>query len=208
MEERMKVADIYTSIQGEGRFSGRPMVFVRFYGCNLNCSGCDTKLHNYVEMTIDDIVNNINFFDLNDVLLTGGEPLIQPNIDNLIDKLTIQGYRVHIETNGTKQLKTRSFYHVTVSPKSVQDYSFWVGINNADFKIVIGGGESPALTPKQARILVLRLLKQGCSNERIWLMPYGANRKILSYWAKRVFNLALLWKVNYSDRLQIRVGWR
>lgn len=100
---KYKVVEIFDSIEGEGKRAGELCTFVRFYGCNLNCSYCDTPYGKdggkYTEMDIEDIIGKLHHIN---VTLTGGEPLIQPQIEVLIAALAGLGYSVNIETNGTK----------------------------------------------------------------------------------------------------------
>lgn len=101
----MKVIELFLSVNGEGLKSGELATFVRFAGCNLRCPYCDTKYSyenpKYIEMSIDEIISKIESFKAYNVTLTGGEPLIQKNIDILIKKLSDKGYRVELETNGS-----------------------------------------------------------------------------------------------------------
>ncbi len=97
----MKVNEIFLSIQGEGTSTGYPTVFVRFTGCNLRCSYCDTK-YSYgegVEMTPEDIYGKIKEYGYRRVCITGGEPLLQKEIHRLLHLL--KEYEVNIETNGS-----------------------------------------------------------------------------------------------------------
>lgn len=110
-----KINEIFYSIQGEGSFTGTPAVFVRFSGCNLNCSFCDTEHKDYTLMSDDDILNEINKYPANHVVLTGGEPALQ--ITEQFITLLTQNFRyVQIETNGTKELPDGIDW-VTCSPK-------------------------------------------------------------------------------------------
>lgn len=101
----MKVIELFLSVNGEGLKSGELATFVRFAGCNLRCPYCDTKYSyenpKYIEMSIDEIISKIESFKAHNVTLTGGEPLIQKDIDILIKKLSDKGYRVELETNGS-----------------------------------------------------------------------------------------------------------
>ena len=101
----MKVIELFLSVNGEGLKSGELATFVRFAGCNLRCPYCDTKYSyenpKYIEMSIDEIISKIESFKAYNVTLTGGEPLIQKDIDILIKKLSDKGYRVELETNGS-----------------------------------------------------------------------------------------------------------
>ena len=105
----MKLAESFVSINGEGQLSGALALFLRFTGCNLNCDWCDTKWANekdapYELASISRLTNiakqAIEQYDLHCVTLTGGEPLLQEDIDKLIFSLTKLGLRVEIETNG------------------------------------------------------------------------------------------------------------
>ena len=105
----MKVVEKFTSINGEGTRAGELAVFVRFKGCNLRCSYCDTMWANesdcsYKEETPEEIVNYVLAAGIRNVTLTGGEPLLQKDIRELIHLLLQAGLRVEIETNGAVNL--------------------------------------------------------------------------------------------------------
>lgn len=108
--QAFKVCEKFVSINGEGIKAGQLSVFIRFKGCNLNCSYCDTKWANekdaeFESMLIEDIVNYIEETSVRNVTLTGGEPLLQPGIAGLIKNLKEIGLNVEIETNGAVDLK-------------------------------------------------------------------------------------------------------
>lgn len=98
-----KISEIFKSYQGEGLWQGRPQVFVRFFGCNLNCQFCDTKQNYYQTMQLEQVVKTIDSFkNFHSVSLTGGEPLFQINfIQELIRHLKRNGKIIYLETNGT-----------------------------------------------------------------------------------------------------------
>ena len=100
----LKVASIFRTIQGEATETGFPSVFVRLYGCNLNCSYCDTpqEKDGYKEMTLDSIVSRVKSYAIHRVCITGGEPLVQQEgVTTLCKMLVRDGYMVSIETNGS-----------------------------------------------------------------------------------------------------------
>ncbi len=106
----MKVVEKFVSINGEGVRAGEAAVFIRFKGCNLACSFCDTKWANekdcpYTEMSPEEITAYVKDTGITNVTLTGGEPLLQGDIKNLITKLLDAGHRVEIETNGSVDIK-------------------------------------------------------------------------------------------------------
>ena len=100
----MKVVEKFISINGEGRRAGELAVFIRFKGCNLNCSYCDTKWANepacdYEELSPDEICEYVSETGIKNVTLTGGEPLLQKDIRSLVEKLLNKSdIRVEIET--------------------------------------------------------------------------------------------------------------
>lgn len=105
-----EVVENFVSINGESTHAGELAVFVRFKGCNLHCSYCDTKWANesdveFKSMSAEEICELVKNTGVKNVTLTGGEPLIQNEIEVLIDRLMIQGNRVEIETNGSVSLE-------------------------------------------------------------------------------------------------------
>ena len=106
----MKVAEKFISINGEGTRAGELAVFVRFVGCNLRCTYCDTMWANepgcpYEEMMPAQICDYVRSTGISNVTLTGGEPLLQKQMAELIGQLIRDcGVRVEIETNGAVDL--------------------------------------------------------------------------------------------------------
>lgn len=101
----MKVIEIFKSIDGEGIRAGYPTIFIRLAGCNLRCSYCDTKYSYEKEkssdMTPEQIYKKVFKLGGKRITLTGGEPLIHKDVDDLINLLLNKGYEVNIETNGS-----------------------------------------------------------------------------------------------------------
>ncbi|MBD5250127.1 MAG: radical SAM protein [Barnesiella sp.] len=115
----MKVNEIFYSLQGEGRFTGTPAVFIRLSGCNLRCDFCDTYHDEGVEMTEEEIAGEVSGYASRHVVITGGEPTLQLN-SRLVNMLHDAGKFVQIETNGTRRLSedlALTLDWVTVSPK-------------------------------------------------------------------------------------------
>jgi 7-carboxy-7-deazaguanine synthase len=102
----VRVTEIFHSIQGEGSRAGRPCVFVRFTGCDLRCTYCDTAyaFEGGTDMTRDEIVAAVARFPSRFVLLTGGEPLLQRELPELAEQLIGLRYEVAVETHGQRPL--------------------------------------------------------------------------------------------------------
>lgn len=117
-----KVSDIFYSLQGEGYFTGRAAVFVRLYGCNLNCSFCDEELHKtrFQNFEIGKIISTVNKYNCNFVVITGGEPSIR-DCNPLIIELKEFGRFVAVETNGCDFTNIEEADWVTYSPKNWSD---------------------------------------------------------------------------------------
>lgn len=100
--ERLRITEIFYSIQGESRPTGFPTVFVRLTGCPLRCGYCDTAyaFHGGHWCSLDDIVQSVAEFGARYVCVTGGEPLAQPNCLVLLKRLCASGYEVSLETSG------------------------------------------------------------------------------------------------------------
>ncbi|NDD92254.1 radical SAM protein, partial [bacterium] len=96
------VSEIFHSIQGEGTHAGLPYVFVRLTGCNLRCTYCDTSyaFHGGSKHTVEDVVEKVRSYRCKNVLLTGGEPLMQRHSKALCRALFHEGFEVSIETHG------------------------------------------------------------------------------------------------------------
>lgn len=116
----LRLAEIFYSLQGEGFHAGTPAVFVRMAGCNLSCAFCDTDFSPKERLTPEEVLTRIADFPAKFVVLTGGEPTIQPEaVRALVTLLHARGYYVTMETNGTST-DTLGVDWVTVSPKLSQ----------------------------------------------------------------------------------------
>ena len=139
---KYRINEIFYSLQGEGRNTGRAAVFVRFSGCNLRCPFCDTDFKEYTEMTADEILETIHpWKHCGFVVLTGGEPSLQTD-DALVEALHQEGFYIAMETNGTHSVP-EGIDWVTVSPKAGGE----VVIDRADeLKVVFDGVHLPLTT--------------------------------------------------------------
>ena len=99
----LKINEIFHSIQGESTKAGLPCIFVRLTYCNIRCVYCDTEYAFYegVDKSIDEIIHEVKSFSCKLVEITGGEPLVQENVQILMKQLCNLGYEVLIETGGS-----------------------------------------------------------------------------------------------------------
>ncbi len=107
-EDTLRIKEIYRSIQGESSFSGQPCAFVRTVGCDLRCSYCDEP-HAFSggeRMSIDEVLDHVMALAVPLVELTGGEPLLQPALPVLCQRLLDEGFQVLIETGGHRDISS------------------------------------------------------------------------------------------------------
>lgn len=104
--ERLRINEIFHSLQGEADAVGFPTVFVRLTGCPLRCQYCDTEyaFHAGEWRDVDEIVDTVAGFDTRHVCVTGGEPLAQPNCRILLARLCDAGHEVSLETSGAMDI--------------------------------------------------------------------------------------------------------
>lgn len=120
---------VFYTIQGEGRYTGVPSVFVRLTGCNLRCqwknadgttNRCDTPYSSFEPEkeihSIEETVQKIHNFRCKHVVVTGGEPFLQPGVVELINSLVDSGHYVTVETNGTIYRESKAQFY-SISPK-------------------------------------------------------------------------------------------
>ena len=167
----MRVNNIFYSLQGEGRNTGRAAVFIRFAGCNLRCSFCDTEFESYREMNNEEIMAEVEALSPQPsaikplIVLTGGEPTLQVD-EAFVDFLHQHGYEVAMESNGTRPAP-RNLDWLTVSPKVNEKLEMrnekWEMKNEKchqpdEIKIVFGENTDPAAIISHSSFLIPHLL--------------------------------------------------
>ncbi len=102
----LTVNEIFHSIQGESTLAGTPCVFVRLAACDLRCRWCDTPyaFHEGRKQSVDDVIAQVAAYGCPTVEITGGEPLLQPDVIPLMSRLLERGYRVMLETGGHRSV--------------------------------------------------------------------------------------------------------
>jgi 7-carboxy-7-deazaguanine synthase len=196
----LRISEIYQSIQGEGEFTGTSSVFVRTTGCNLRCWFCDTPFTSWApegnQQTIDQVLTRIAEFDARHVVVTGGEPLLLPDIVPLTVELRQRGYFVTLETAGTAY-RAAAADLMSISPKlanstpSIERSRVWsqrheqrrhrpdtirslISESAYQFKFVIDQPED--VTQVDAWLVEFPEIDRA----RVWLMPQATTREELA----------------------------
>lgn len=210
----MKVSEIFYSVQGEGVSVGVPSVFVRFVGCNLQCKWCDTpyasrKYAKGIDIGFIDIMSEIKKYPCKNVVLTGGEPLIQSAITELCEDLRTFGYHIAIETNGTVIPNGYLKAYVdewNISPKlrnsgnSVGNYNSikTFPVEKSWYKFVVGNESDVEDVDKFANEFKL-------PNERVILMPEARTKNQLQWKSKQIIELCKEHGYRFSSRIQVQI---
>ena len=138
-EKTYPIVEIFHSVQGEGYHTGTPSIFIRFGGCNLQCSWCDTDFSKWDRMSITEIMTILEQWPTKRIIYTGGEPAMQ-KLRLLSDELHSRGYNIAIETNGTIELKEGLVDWICVSPKDMLYPEFSIKQRKGDeLKVVYTG---------------------------------------------------------------------
>ena len=201
----MKVVEIFKSIDGEGKRAGMPTTFIRLALCNLRCTYCDT-LYAFddkcaEEMTVDEIVHKCIELDCPSITLTGGEPLIHKDVENLLAELDRNNFDVNVETNGTVDpsryylLKNVWFTVDYKSPSSGCEAQMNPGafkkLRPQDvLKFVVGSDEDLEAA--------LRVIREYRPVAQIYFSP------VFGYDAKNIVNFLLFNKLN-SCKIQLQI---
>ncbi len=127
-----KINEIFKSTQGEGLYLGEKQLFVRFFGCNLDCQFCDTRLNNFKEYSAEDLCREIRSLrkGVHSVSFTGGEPLLQKDfLKELLEFNFKEGSKNYLETNGSL-------------PEALDDVIEYVDIVAMDVKLPSSTGQA------------------------------------------------------------------
>ncbi|KGQ35493.1 radical SAM protein [Gallibacterium anatis] len=123
MQTEYAIVEIFESLQGEGFNTGMPAIFIRFGKCNLACPWCDTDYQTFSLMTLQQIADQVTAFSAKNIIITGGEPTIQPNLEKLLSYFKTLGYFLAIETNGLKPVPPQIDY-IATSPKRLYQHKY------------------------------------------------------------------------------------
>ncbi len=217
----MRINEIFYSLQGEGFLAGLPSVFVRLAGCPLRCRWCDTKYAWSKEAgrqySTDQIVRTVQQWPCRFVVITGGEPMVNSDLPQLVRELKTAGKHITIETAGIAYISDMPCDLMSISPKlsnSVPDEAKLAAIHkdskldlavleelidnyNYQLKFIV---DSEADLPE----IEETLKKLGNANrEKIMLMPQAATREELLAKSPMVADLCKRTGFAFSMRLQV-----
>jgi 7-carboxy-7-deazaguanine synthase len=217
----MRIAELFYSVQGEGMLVGMPSVFVRTSGCNLRCSFCDTPYTSWnpegTNQSVEEIVEHIKAFNCKHVVITGGEPMIAPDIEELCQRLKDAGFHITIETAATVYKPIQADL-ISLSPKlsnsTPSPESGWAErherdrinlevirqfIENYDyqFKFVIDQPDDI----KEVQQLLLQL--PATTSDRIFLMPQAITPQALAEKGRWIADLCKEHGYRFGPRLHI-----
>ena len=198
-DARVRVAEIFASVQGEGIWVGIPSTFVRLSGCNLRCIWCDTPYASWRPegpvLTVAEIVNMVTKEGMNHVVLTGGEPMLFDPIEILAKELKALGHTITIETAGTIH-RSLPCDLISISPKlansTPREDLTWKDRHEAtrinisaiqalissypyQLKFVVNPDEGDDLTEIESLLAQLH----GVDSTRVLLMPEGTDSETL-----------------------------
>ncbi|MEO5331387.1 MAG: 7-carboxy-7-deazaguanine synthase QueE [Magnetococcus sp. YQC-5] len=152
------ICELFASIQGEGSWTGRPMIFIRVWGCPLSCPWCDEPRHRDPDtrqwLTSQEILEQIANIapDIPYIVLTGGEPLAVEGIQDLILALKHQGYWVAMESSGEGgPLPASGLDWLTLSPKTTAPETTFLAANEIKYVLAAEGGSTAAILARAQR---------------------------------------------------------
>jgi 7-carboxy-7-deazaguanine synthase len=210
----MIINEIFYSLQGEGLLAGVPSIFIRIAGCSLRCEWCDTKYawdpNAGEDLSVAQIIDKVGQWDCRHIVITGGEPMVNPQLPELAATLKKQSRHITIETAGIKFVPDIACDLMSISPKLLNS-----GINKVpdtffslrqliehypyQFKFVV---DSPEDLPEIQRVIdKLGDIDRG----RIMLMPQAKTRKELITKSPMVAELCKQAGFVFCNRLQIQL---
>ena len=218
----MKISEIFYSIQGEGMLAGTPSVFVRSSGCNLRCAWCDTPYASWQpeggELALEEILARVARYRAHYVVVTGGEPMIAPEIVPLTEALRQMRLHVTVETAGTVFAPV-DCHLMSLSPKLSnstpfeQDGGRWAAQHDRlrsrpevlkrfmaayDYQLKFVVAEEDDIVEIKALVAKLQ-----ANPQRVVLMPEGTDAEVLRERATWIVEICKQEGYRFSPRLHI-----
>jgi 7-carboxy-7-deazaguanine synthase len=221
--ETLFISEIFYSVQGEGRLTGVPSVFVRTSGCNLRCRWCDTPHTSWsaegASMRLEDVVEQVAAHrTARHVVITGGEPMLAPALPRLSSQLRSRGYHVTIETAGTVHQEVGADLF-SISPKtsnSTPDDALWKArhdaarIHAATLRRLMAEGADYQLkfvVESESDMAEIERLagELEADPSKVLLMPQGTDADALAAGSAWLVEACKRTGYRYCDRLHIRL---
>jgi 7-carboxy-7-deazaguanine synthase len=203
---KVKIAEIFYSIQGEGKLMGVPSAFVRVSGCNLRCVWCDTPYASWepegTEEMIEGIVSRVAGYRARHVVITGGEPMIMVELPRLCQALKERGLHITLETAGTVYLPVNADL-MSISPK----------LSNSTPRVRENGRFAAVHEKNRLNVGVIQRLMENCGEFQLKFVicergDLGEIRELLSQlkgWAPS--DVLLMPEGIDRETLEERAGW-
>lgn len=217
----MKIAEVFYSVQGEGKLTGVPSVFVRTSGCNLRCQWCDTPYTSWkpegAAREVDSLVEEVMAFGARHAVVTGGEPMIAPGVVELTNALRQRGLHITIETAGTVYAPVACDL-MSISPKlsnSTPDDPQWSPVHErtrhqpdvlrrlmADFPYQL---KFVVAEPQDLAEIIDLTRSLNAPAEHVLLMPEGRSPEALRTRAQWLIPLCLELGFRYTPRVHVDI---
>ncbi len=168
-----RLNSVFTSLQGEGRNVGRPATFIRFASCNLRCPWCDTHRTEHLNLTLGELMLKVKHREKRFVILTGGEPSIQPGLSDLVRSLKNEGYVVAMETNGLEAPpEPELFDYIACSPKAEYASRY------RDDRMLHKANEVRIVAENELVVSFCRKMREQIKADDYYISPLDQNGKI------------------------------
>ena len=168
-----RLNSVFTSLQGEGRNVGRPATFIRFASCNLRCPWCDTHRTEHLNLTLGELMLKVKHREKRFVILTGGEPSIQPGLSELVRRLKDEGYVVAMETNGLEAPpEPELFDYIACSPKAEYASRY------RDDRMLHKANEVRIVAENELVVSFCRKMREQIKADDYYISPLDQNGKI------------------------------
>lgn len=208
----MKVNEIFSSIQGEGKLQGVPSVLVRLVGCNLNCVWCDNRKNKKAwEVSHGELLNLLGDYGIRNIIITGGEPLLYSQIELLTSELKEKGYFITIETNATIKKSVKADL-ISMSPKlshaNVKDGIVTIDYNVIQYYVDNYNYQLKFVVKNENDFLDVQHILRGLNNidyNNVFMMPLASSLAELAVIQKEIVRLCIKYRYRYANRLQLQI---